>query len=324
MTGYYIVIKNIALIGAAGFIGTNLAIELSKHYKCKIRLIDAKDEYFDTIRMLGLENVEYILSGFTEDSDFAGLVAGQDMVIHLASTSMPADSNRNIPLELQANIVTTSFLLEACAKEKIKRVIFLSSGGQVYGKCDTFPIKESQRNYPITSYGIQKMTIEKLLHLYEYLYGLDYRVLRVANPYGPYQRPNGKLGVITTLIHRAIAGRELVIFGDGSVVRDFIYIDDVVKGICNVSFKDCSHKIYNIGGGIGNTVNEVAEVIEKVLNSKLRIRYIDERKNEIPVNYLDISRYEAEFGKLINYSLEEGIRRTISYFKSREECHEKG
>lgn len=106
--------------------------------------------------------------------------------------------------------------------------------GQVYGKEVDCPLKEKTATNPISSYGVQKVTIEKLLYLYRYMYGLDYRIIRLANPYGPYQRPNGVLGAVTTFTYKALKGDKIVVYGDGSVVRDFIYIDDAIRAIMKI------------------------------------------------------------------------------------------
>ena len=124
--------------------------------------------------------------------------------------------------------------LYVCIRCGVKKVVFVSSGGTVYGKEVDCPLKEKTATNPISSYGVQKITIEKLLYLYRYMYGLDYRIIRLANPYGPYQRPNGVLGAVTTFTYKALKGDEITVYGDGSVVRDFIYIDDAIRAIMKI------------------------------------------------------------------------------------------
>ena len=119
----------------------------------------------------------------------------------------------------------------------MKKIIFISSGGTIYGegKC---PLSEEAPTNPITTYGIQKLTIEKIIYLYSYIHGIDYRIVRMANPYGPYQRPNGKLGAVTTFTYKALKNEMIEIYGDGTNVRDYIYIDDAIAAIINVAMKD--------------------------------------------------------------------------------------
>lgn len=176
------------IIGGADFIGTNLAIHLARETEGQITIIDREDYYFDTLKSLNLPRITYKAAPFSIDADFDEQVKGQDVVYHLASTVIPGTSNQNVPAELEANIIVTAKLLDACVRQEVKKVVFISSGGAVYGKKGTCPIPEDTVTYPISSYGIQKLAIEKLLYLYHYQENLDYRVIRLANPYGPYQR----------------------------------------------------------------------------------------------------------------------------------------
>lgn len=305
----------ILLLGASGFIGTNLTIELAKNEKNHITVADKHKEYFTSIEKLGLTNVFVVENSLNYDLDFDDILEGQDVVYHLVSTTVPTTSNRNISWELQENVIFSSNLFEACVRCGVKKVIFISSGGTVYGKNVACPLKEETPTKPISSYGIQKITIEKLLYLYNYMYGLDYRIIRLANPYGPYQRPNEGLGAITTFTYRALIGDEITVYGDGSVVRDFIYIDDAVRAIMKIVDGKDIHHTFNLGCGYGTSVKEVLDIIGDTLKVKLNIVYREGRKVDVPVNYLDISRYENAYGKLNPISLDEGIRRTADFIK---------
>ena len=204
------------------------------------------------------------------------------------------------------------------SQERIGRngkVVFVSSGGTVYGKEVDCPLKEKTATNPISSYGVQKITIEKLLYLYRYMYGLDYRIIRLANPYGPYQRPNGVLGAVTTFTYKALKGDEITVYGDGSVVRDFIYIDDAIRAIMKIVNGENKHRTFNLGCGYGTSIKQVLETIEKALGIKLNVSYLEGRKVDVPVNYLDISRYEKYYGALNPISLEDGIRKTADFMK---------
>lgn len=303
---------NITILGAAGFIGTNLVLKLSSDNNLK--LVDNNIGYFENIKKHGIEAI-YEESNFSVDEDYDAILSNSDLVYHLVSTTVPTTSNQHISEELISNVVVTSKILEACVRQKVKKVVFISSGGTVYGKGKECPIKENSITNPISSYGIQKLTIEKLLYLYHYLYGLDYRIIRLANPYGPYQRPNGILGVVTTFTYKALKDEEIVIYGDGSVVRDFIYIDDAIRGIFNIVNYAGKYKIFNLGQGKGTSVNEVVKTIEELLGKKLKIKYVESRKVDVPVNYLDISRYEKECGALHPIELKEGIKKTIHFME---------
>lgn len=192
------------LLGAAGFIGTNLAIELAKNSENELTLVDRNKDYFKTIVKMNIGNINVMESNLTFDMDFDSILKGQDVVYHLVSTTVPTTSNQHISQELISNVIFSANLFEACIRCGVKKVVFVSSGGTVYGKESDCPLKEKTATNPISSYGVQKITIEKLLYLYRYMYGLDYRIIRLANPYGPYQRPNGVLGAVTTFTYKAL------------------------------------------------------------------------------------------------------------------------
>ncbi len=305
----------IILLGAAGFIGTNLIAELSKTPNNEITIVDRDLRYFKPIINLNIPNLNIVESDLSMNTDYEKLVATQDLVYHLISTTVPSTSNRSISEELKANVILSANLLDACVTQKIKKIAFISSGGTVYGAGLNFPINEKDPTNPITSYGIQKLCIEKLLYLYNYMYGLDYRIIRLSNPYGPYQRPDGRLGVITNFTYKALKGEDIYVYGSDSIVRDYIYIDDAIRGIQNIVNGTSPYKTFNLGCGYGTTIKEIIQAIESVLNVKLNINYTTARKVDVPVNYLDISRYEAAYGTLSPINLEDGIKKTAKFLK---------
>lgn len=305
---------NIIILGAAGFIGTNLTIQLSENSENKIVLIDKKKEYFSGINKLKLPNVEIKEVSLKTSICFDELLKGQDVLYHLVSTTVPTTSNQHISQELWANVIFSSNLFEACVRCGIKKVVFISSGGTVYGKENSCPLNEHTPTYPISSYGVQKITIEKLLYIYNYMYGLDYRIIRLANPYGPYQRPNGILGAVTTFTYKALRGEEITVYGDGSIIRDFIYIDDAIRALLNIVNGTNGHT-FNVGSGYGTSIKQVLNIICKTLALNIKIVYKESRKVDVPVNYLDISKYEKCYGKLNPLELKDGIRKTADFIK---------
>lgn len=305
---------NILILGAAGFIGTNLTKKLASNKGDKITLVDKSINYFVNILKYKFSNVEIMESSLDENEEFS-ILEGQDIVYHLVSTNVPTTSNQHISQDIKANVLFSSNLFEACVKHGVKKVVFISSGGTVYGKEATCPLSENTPTNPISSYGVQKITIEKLLYLYSYMYGLDYRIIRLANPYGPYQRPNGVLGAVTTFTYKALKGEQIQVYGDGSVIRDFIYIDDAVRAILNIVNGDNKHRTFNLGCGYGTSIKDVLKSIEHALNLKLNILYTESRSVDVPINYLDISRYEKYYGKLNPISLEEGIKNTAEFMR---------
>ena len=305
---------NIMLLGAGGFIGTNLALALSRESGDCVTVVSRRAEPIPGearpgLRFLGVE--------LNADTDFDTLLRGQNVVYHLLSTTMPSTSNRQIARELEANVVLSANLLEACARQGVERVVFFSSGGTVYGKSGRCPFREDAPTEPITSYGVQKLAIEKLLYLYRHMYGLDYRIIRLANPYGPWQRPNGQLGAVTTFVYKALAGEPIEIYGDGHVVRDFLYIDDAVRGVLNIARGESEHRLFNLGSGTGTSIRDILGTVERTLGVSPEVRYTPARAVDVPANYLDISRYETAYGPLDPIPLEEGILRTAAFLRKR-------
>lgn len=305
-------IMNILILGAAGFIGTNLTLNLAKNKENTITLVDKSEGWISADVKYKFKNIRIIESSLDAGMDFS-ILKNQDVLYHLVSTVVPSNSNQHISNDIQANVLFSSHLFEACVKYGVKKVVFISSGGTVYGKESSCPLPEITPTNPISSYGVQKLTIEKLLYLYNYMYGLDYRIVRLSNPYGPYQRPNGILGAVTTFTYKALRGENINVYGDGSVVRDFIYIDDAIRGIQNIVNGENKHHVFNLGCGYGTSIKGVLEVIEKSLGLKINVVYKEGRSVDVPINYLDISRYEKYYGKLNAISLSEGVIRTARF-----------
>lgn len=313
---------NIIILGAAGFIGTNLTIELAKNKSNKITLVDKSIQYFENIKKMKFENVSFKEYDFDVNTKYDDLLKDQSIVYHLVSTTVPTTSNQHISQELMGNVVFSSNLFEACVRKKISKVVFISSGGTVYGKEVDCPLKENTPTNPISSYGVQKVAIEKLLYLYNYMYGLDYRVIRLANPYGPYQRPNGILGAVTTFTYKALKGEQITVYGNGSIVRDFIYIDDAIRAIMNIVEGKNKHHTFNLGCGYGTSIKQLLELIEEAIGTKMNVVYEEGRQVDVPVNFLDIARYEKYYGKLNPINLKEGIKKTAEFMKNNYDIYE--
>ena len=307
----------ILVLGAAGFIGTNLCQHLCADKDNFVIAYDCSMPALERLKnTISTENIRYVDGHFEINDDYVTLTRDVDVVYHLISTVVPGTCNQGIAEEFMSNTVVTVKLLDACVMNKVKKIVFLSSGGTVYGKIAEVPIKEDTPLNPISSYGIQKLTIEKLLYLYYYLHKLDYRIIRLANPYGKYQNPNGVQGVVTTFVYKVINNEPVRLYGDGSVVRDYIYVEDAVKAIAQIAAYEGEQKIFNVGTGVGYSVKEIITAIEQTLQLKMDIDYQPGRAVDVPVNILDISRYTNEIGAMQYISLEEGILKTRDYLET--------
>ena len=139
---------------------------------------------------------------------------------------------------------------------------------------------------------------------------------RIRETYGPYQRPNGKLGALTTFTYKALHQETLHVYGDGSVVRDYIYIDDAIDAMLKIAFGSPQYHIYNIGSGTGTSLNDLIDHLRSVLDIRIDVNYEKKRSVDLPANYLDITRYETEFGTLVHTPIDDGIRRTADFLKA--------
>lgn len=293
---------NYLILGASGFIGQHLTRTLL----AEGHLVRGFDRYCHN--ELSDARLTFVEGIFSPNYDFESLVDGQDIVFHLISTTLPS---MQVPFaqEIEENLFSTLALLDACVKKQVKRVIFISSGGTVYGQSAHQPFKESSETNPIASYGIQKLMIEKYLHLYYHKYGLDYRIVRLSNPYGPGQNPKGAVGAITVFLDRALANEEITIFGDGTSVRDYIYIDDTIRGLINIATSESQEKVYNLGSGQGTSLLTILSEIETLLGRPVKTHFLPKRDSDVTYSVLETMRYQKAFPQHTMLPLREGIRR---------------
>ena len=301
----------VTVLGGGGFIGTNLCRRL-KAAGADVRAIGRSLAFPDA-----MDGVPWTQADFDDTASLAAAIAGADTVVHLISTTTPASSNVDMAQDVAANLLPTLALLDKCLELGIRRVVFLSSGGTVYGIPKSTPIPETAATDPISSYGVVRLTIEKYLGLYRHLHGLDSIVLRVANPYGPYQRLRGHQGLVPAFLERILNDEPIEIWGDGETVRDYVFVEDVAEAIQLAIGYEGREKLFNIGSGHGRTVNEVAQSLRDVLGLPVRTDYRQARPVDVPRNILDISRADATLDWRPRVSWEEGLRRTVDWTRAR-------
>jgi UDP-glucose 4-epimerase len=239
-------------------------------------------------------SLDWLEGDFGDFSLLEEAVSNVDVVFHLICTTLPKTSNDDIAYDVASNVVPTLKLLDSARKFGIKKVVFFSSGGTVYGIPEKIPIPENHPNNPICAYGIHKLTIEKYLHLYYVLHGLDYSVMRVANLYGENQRSDRGQGVVPVFIDKMLRGEAIEVWGEGTVVRDYIYVDDVVDAAIKIAEYSEGRKVFNIGSGCGISINDVIVEISRQLKCKPLIEFKPARSLDVPVNVLDISQAKKE------------------------------
>ena len=300
---------NYLVLGGDGFQGYHLCRRLLEKGN-SVRVFDRTSFNKDKLTGLG-GSLDWIVGDFGEPGFLDAAVSNMDVVFHLICTTVPKTSNDDPAYDVMSNVVPTLRLLEKVRTTGIKKIIFFSSGGTVYGAPETLPIAEHHPTRPICAYGIHKLAIEKYLHLYHVLHGVDYAIVRIANPYGTNQSVDRGQGAIAVFLHKMFAGQPVEVWGDGSVVRDYIHIDDVVEAVVQLIAYKGTHKIFNIGSGRGLSINEIIAIITGVLRRRPMIRYQPGRAMDVPANVLDIRRAEQELGWHPKISIEEGIRMCV-------------
>lgn len=294
----------IALLGGNGFIGKNLALELSSQHDVFVLDRNIDTDWFlehgfseTQLYQVELTNVVEVLEKIQVNK-----------LIHLISTIHPGSSMDYPEQGYHIDVVETIKILEY-AKNVHLDLLFFSSGGTVYGdKSDLETIPEESTLHPISHYGVVKGTIESILLMYNRVYDMKNIIIRLSNPYGEYQNANGAVGVVAVFMNKIINDEDIIITGDGSVVRDYIHIQDVRK-VVNflVEREKTQYDIYNVGSGQGASVNQIILLLEEVLQKKASVIYKDSRRFDVQRNVLDITRIKEEFNISAMIELKAGI-----------------
>lgn len=292
------------VVGANGFLGSHLVDALAGAGHD----VTAFDR-FSTDGTTFTSDVRTVAGDFLNRGDLATAITGHDYVFHFLSTTTPVSAESDPTMDLRTNLVQTVALLEECVDAGVSHVYFASTGGAIYGLQEKESYRETDRALPISPYGIGKLAIEHYLHYFQRKYGLTSTSLRISNPYGPRQRPNRRQGFIPIALRQLALGEPVVRFGDGSMVRDYLYVDDLVAMLLPMVGATTDHDLYNIGSGVGTSVNDVLRAIEAVTGRVPEVREETAPPTFIDRVVLDTSRYTAEFGAHAVTSLEQGIAR---------------
>lgn len=299
------------VLGGGGFLGVNLCRRLASS-GVRVRAFGRR-----CLFPQDLAGVEWRQGDFCDAAALASAIASCETVFHLVHTYMPQSADLNMVEDVRQNVISSLALLEICRKLKVKRIVFVSSGGIVDGPTSDVPTPETAPADPISAYGISKLTIEKYLRLYEHHHGVTFRVLRVANLFGPFQLPGKNQGAIATLISCALHNKEFEIWGDGTAIRDYVYVDDVVDALLLAAVDQSGERIFNIGSGQGRDLLQLIVEIEADLGVKLAIRRAKERVIDVPVSILAIEKAANVLGWKPKTSFNAGLRQTIAWWQSR-------
>lgn len=313
--------SKIVVLGANGFIGRHLVARLAREADNTVVAFGRFSAYSvgGEQPFEDLLNVTVIAGNFFNRDELSSAIDGADYVFHLVSTTNPATSSNDPLIDIETNVKGSIELFELCHEQKIKKVIFFSSGGTVYGDVDSDKINELNLPSPRSPYGIGKLTIEHYLRYFKHRTGMDYIIYRIANPYGPGQNIHGKQGVIPVFLYHYLTRQSLTVFGDGTMVRDYLYVEDLAEMVASTYKKINKYSEYNIGSGRGKNINELIELIESCTGFTLPKKHVDTPTTYVNKSVLDCSRFTTEFGAPRLISLKEGIKRTWEYVKYIEE-----
>ena len=301
------------IIGGGGFIGSHLAETLlAQNYD--VRIFDVRN--FEKKNLLiFIDKIELVEGDFSNPVDVAFALKDVDFVYHLVSSTIPSNSVLNPTYDVESNVVPSIRLLQLCLDAKIKKLVFISSGGTVYGIPNHLPINESHPSNPISSYGIAKRTIESYIALYNKLWGLDACIFRLSNPFGERQNPLGKQGAVPIFLYKALKSGSIDIWGDGHVIRDYIYINDVTKFLVKALEIETPELIYNLGAGVGTSINDILKYIKTYVNKDVIINYLEGRDFDVTENVLDIGLLLKRFQLKIDTNLHTGLDLLTDHIK---------
>lgn len=301
---------SVLVLGGTGFIGSHIVERLRVDYSTRVFSRHASRW------QPPVPGVDYQQGDWADIDAVRQALVGIEQVIHCISTTIPKTSNSSMGADISTNLISTVRLLSLCVEAGIKRVIFISSGGSVYGIPRALPVRESDPTEPQTSHGIVKLAIEKYFAVFRQLHGLNYVVLRGSNVYGPRQDPNGQQGLINVLLGRMIQNRPIEVFGTGQIVKDYLYIDDFVEACAkSLNVGQAESPIYNIGSGVGTSVIDIISEAVRVTNKTIRILHRSSLPSDAS-SVLDINKARAELNWIPNCSLHNGILKTWLWINS--------
>lgn len=305
--------ERVVVFGGLGFIGSHLCRELFKrgHF---VRIFDKAGESHQLIGDFEQE-IEFVAGDISSPEQVVNALHDATVLINLVHTTVPGSSMKDPAYDIVSNVASSARWLERIGETSLRKIVYFSSGGTVYGVPETIPITEDHPTDPLNSYGITKLAIEKYTAMYANRFGIDYCLARPANVYGPGQRLHYGQGVIGIMASSALRGDVLEVWGAGTDQRDYLFIDDLVSAILQLLDYNGPLRVFNISSGMGHSVLDVISVLRDQIEPFPKVVHLPERGFDVPVNILDSSRLQNQTGWHARIGFEEGIRRTIKWIK---------
>lgn len=293
----------ILIIGGNGFIGSHVqdALLLSGH---SVRVLDqAPERYRDP-----LPGVDYRIGSCLDPSVVSKALTGIETVLYLAGTTVPSTSNANVAWDVESNLLPLITTLDAMVRASVERIVFVSSGGTVYGLTDRSPLPETAPTDPICSYGVVKLASEKYLGMYRHLHALRPAILRPANVFGPRESHEGVQGFVGTSLLRLLRDEPIEIWGDGGVVRDYLFVEDLARAVLLAIETETVGPI-NVGSEEGRSLLQVVETLSAVTGKSPELRFLPARAFDVPRLVLDVARARETLGWNPTTIFAEGVAR---------------
>lgn len=302
------------VLGGNGFIGSHLTDSLLKAGHT-VRAFDRYRSWDPSFQKT--DAVELFEGDFLNSNDRMTALEGMEYVFHFISTTTPVTAENDPLIDIETNIHESVKLMQECVQSGVKKIIFASTGGAIYGSNSSeHPIPESTMPAPISPYAIGKLTIEHYLHYFQVKFGLEGLVFRISNPYGPRQSLASKQGVIPIFLQHIAKDETITVLGDGSMVRDFIYVKDVAEMITG-SFQTAKEHVYNIGSGRGVSINDLVELMKVTSNKQIKIESKDIPPTFIDKVVLDTGLFSREFNIKPETDLKVGIEMTWRFISEK-------
>lgn len=294
----------ILVVGANGFIASHLVDSLvgAGHS------VTAFDRFSRDQPAFTSSPTRVVRGDFLSRADLESAVEGAELVFHFLSTSTPATADDDPGFDIRTNVAQSVELFELCAAAEVRHVYFASTGGAIYGDQGRAEYREDDPVLPISPYAIGKLAIERYLAYFEAKRGMRATSLRISNPYGPRQRSQRGQGLIAIALGRILAGEPVLRFGDGTMVRDYVHVSDLVRMIVAMTESEPQHPVYNLGSGQGTTVSDVLAALGQATSREFEIVETPVPATFIQRVVLDTSRFTDEFGIIPNVKLIDGIR----------------
>jgi UDP-glucose 4-epimerase len=305
----------VVVLGGLGFVGSHVCRELlARGYD--VRIFAHKLYALRTLVEDIEDRVEIVAGDMARTDDVLGVLRDADTIIHLVHTTVPGSSMKDPAFDLSSNVITSVGWLSRLDETKVRRILYISSGGTVYGLPQTNPIDENHPTEPISSYGITKLAIEKYIAMYASMFDIDYCTLRPSNLYGPGQRRRIGQGVIGVLAEHALRGEPLEVWGTGESLRDYLHIEDFVRALMGLVAYTGPHRVFNISSGVGHSVLDIIAILRDRLGFAPEIIHKAARGFDVPANVLDSSRLHTETGWRPAIGLEDGIAHTLKWLRT--------